>query len=169
MKNVKSFEEYVNEAYNNLFQETLTPKEAIDKATQEINHARKLDNPGLVDKITGQLKSWLDSIKYDWKKDAAAMELLGDYVSEGFKNIFKSDVVDFTKEEKPKPQKRNKKYDWAKTKEDIAKSEEEEEEEEEVVSKYTKPSEPDIRSYQDRRGQTKFRDISRYKKVMTKR
>ena len=52
MKNVKSFEEYVNEAYNNLFQETLTPKEAIDKATQEINHARKLDNPGLVDKIT---------------------------------------------------------------------------------------------------------------------
>lgn len=70
----------LNDNYNNYYKD-LSAKDAIGKATMDLNHAKKVSNDGLVEKITSQLKEHLEKINYDWKKDPHALEILGDYLN----------------------------------------------------------------------------------------
>lgn len=62
------------------FYQNLQPKEAIQKAMVDHNHALKQNNTGQADKIAGNLKSHLELHKYNWQQDPYAMEVLGDFV-----------------------------------------------------------------------------------------
>lgn len=79
MKNIKMFDDFVNENIENLYQ-NMTPKDAINKAKIEYDNATKTQNIGLANKIAGNLKTYLDSIDYNWKQDPYALEILSDFV-----------------------------------------------------------------------------------------
>lgn len=65
---------------NNNYYEELTAKDAINKAKIEYDYTIKNNNIGLAEKIAANLKSHLDSINYNWKKDPYAIEILSDYI-----------------------------------------------------------------------------------------
>lgn len=46
------------------------------------NHAIKIGNTGMADKIAARLKSQLEDMGYDWKSDPSALEMLSDYIDE---------------------------------------------------------------------------------------
>ena len=70
------------DSYDNLFQRYTEPRDAIHSAIIGYNHAIKSNNTGMADKISGNLKSHLESMNYDWKKDPYALEVLGDFLNE---------------------------------------------------------------------------------------
>lgn len=65
----------------NFYQE-MNPKQAIEKATVDYNFALKKNNEGQADKIAGNLKAHLESLNYNWKSDAHALEILSDFLGE---------------------------------------------------------------------------------------
>ena len=75
------------------FYQNLKPKEAIQKAMVDYNFALKKDNTGQADKIAGNLKSHLESQKYNWKQDPYAMEILSDFL-EVEESIKEANVID---------------------------------------------------------------------------
>lgn len=75
MKHLKTFE-----YYNNYYQGSITVDDAIEKARNDFNLAMKQGNEGQADKILGNLKTYLDSVGYNWKTDPITLELLGDYI-----------------------------------------------------------------------------------------
>lgn len=78
-KIIKDSKDKINESFENLYQ-GLDPKRAIEKAKIDYNHAIKTNNDSLANKISGNLKSHLDSQRYDWKKDPYALDILSDFV-----------------------------------------------------------------------------------------
>lgn len=64
---------------NNLYQ-GLDVKKAIEKATTDYASAVKKNNESQADKIAGNLKNHLDSLKYNWKTDPYALEILSDFI-----------------------------------------------------------------------------------------
>lgn len=58
----------------------MNPKQAIEKATTDYNFAIKSNNEGQANKIAGNLKSYLESQNYNWKKDPYALEILSDFI-----------------------------------------------------------------------------------------
>ena len=54
----------------------------------------------MADKISGNLKSYLDTKKYDWKKDPHALEILGDFVGESkLRKLIQTEIRKVLKEE----------------------------------------------------------------------
>jgi len=69
----------IKEEISNFYQ-GMNPKQAIEKATTDYNFAIKSNNEGQANKIAGNLKSHLESQKYNWKKDPYALEILSDFI-----------------------------------------------------------------------------------------
>lgn len=78
-KIIRDSKDGINESFENLYK-GLDPKRAIEKAKVDYTHAIKMNNDGLANKISANLKSYLDSQRYDWKKDPYALEILSDFI-----------------------------------------------------------------------------------------
>jgi hypothetical protein len=82
----------IAEGLDNLYQ-NMNPKDAIQKAAIDFNHATKTGNEAQANKVAGNLKSMLDSSSYNWKQDPYAMDILGDFVNENRKMTIKEKAV----------------------------------------------------------------------------
>lgn len=61
----------------------LDPKQAIDKAIVDYNHALKSGDQNRSNKILKDLKSHLESSNYKWEQDPKAVDILGDLLENG--------------------------------------------------------------------------------------
>lgn len=75
----------MNENLVNYYQ-NMQPKDAVNKASIEYKSALKNNNQSLANKISGNLKSHLESVGYNWKQDPYALEILGDFINEKAKS-----------------------------------------------------------------------------------
>ncbi len=70
MRYIKLFETFV---------ETQEVSDIIEKAKVEIQHAKKSNDAKKAKEVAMNLMNKLDELGYEWRKDASAADLIGEY------------------------------------------------------------------------------------------